>query len=315
MENIKLPPREAFPPHLSVVSTPRAVATILGDWAIIAASIGLALRFPGVFTFVAAQLIVASRQHALFAAMHEGTHYLISKNRLLNDHLSNFLAAWAVGFSTERYRLRHWIHHRYLNTEKDPDWMRKKDDPTWQLPMPAARFWACTLPHLLGKGVKEMAYAFLGIGITRRDLPLAIPYYAAIAAAITYFGGWKAFCLYWALPYFTVLPLLHRVRNASEHLAVPKTHILNGTRNVVGSSVESFFFSPHKGNLHLIHHIYPFIPCSRLEDAHVFLLSHDSYREHAYENDSYFLPTPKSVYKDMTGTFPAARASAERKAA
>lgn len=299
MKQIKLPARQDFPPELSKVSTPRALATILGDWAVIGVSVAIATRFPNAITFVLAQLLVASRQHALFAVMHEGTHYMISKNRPLNDHLSNFLAAWPVGFSTERYRLRHWIHHRYLNTDKDPDWTRKKDDPTWQMPMPALRFWRATLAHLCGKGVKEMAYAFLGIGVSRRDLPLALPYYAAIAALITWAGAWKGFALYWALPYFTVLPLLHRVRNSIEHLAVPKTHTLDGARNVVGSWVENFFFGPHNANLHLVHHVYPFIPSHRLEEAHVFLLAHDAYREHAYENDSYFLPTARSVYRDM----------------
>jgi len=259
MEAIKLPARADFPAELSKVSVFRALGVLAFDWSVIAGAVAVAVFYPGIITFMAAQLLVASRQHALFATMHEATHYLITKNKVWNDRISNFLASWPVGFSTERYRTRHWIHHRYLNTEKDPDWMRKKNDPTWQLPMPATRYWKATLAHLLGKGVLEMYYAFRGIGISKADLPIAIPYYLFIATIITVAGGWKVFALYWLLPYFTVMPLLHRIRNASEHLAVPKTHLLNGTRNVVGSPVESFFFSPHNQNLHLIHHIFPFV--------------------------------------------------------
>jgi fatty acid desaturase len=300
MEQLKLPAREDFPPELSQVSAIRALGMIAFDWGLIFGSISLAVAYPNVLTFVAAQLIVASRQHALFLIMHEATHYLLTKNRKWNDRISNYLAAWPVGFSTERYRLRHWHHHRYLNTDRDPDWFRKKADPTWQFPMTRWGYWRACLPHLLGKGVREMTYAFLGLGITRADLPRAVPYFGAIALAITYFGAWKIFALYWLLPYFTVLPFLHRIRNATDHLALPKTHLLNGTRNVVGSLLGGFFFAPHGGSLHLVHHIYPFVPCYRLEDAHVFLLLNDSFREHAHENGGYFFGPGRSVYQDMT---------------
>lgn len=272
------------------------------DWALIFGSIALALHWPNALTFVAAQLVVASRQHALFLIMHEATHYLLTKNRAWNDRISNYLAAWPVGFSTERYRLRHWHHHRYLNTDRDPDWFRKKTDPTWQFPMRPARYWQTTLPHLLGKGVREMVYAFLALGVNRSDLSRALPYYGAIILALTWFGAWKAFALYWLLPYFTVLPLLHRVRNATDHLAVPKSHLLDGTRNVVGSRIGAFFFAPHGGSLHLVHHLYPFIPTYRLEEAHAFLLRNESYAHFAHENETYFVPSSKgsSVYQDMT---------------
>lgn len=298
--NIKLPARAELPPHLSKVSVLRALGLIAFDWGVIAGAIAAALYFPGPLTFVAAQLLVASRQHALFTVMHEGTHYTLCKNHAWNDRISDLLASWPLALSTERYRLRHWIHHRYLNTEKDPDWMRKKEDPAWQLPMPALPFWKNTLVYLVGKGVPEMFFALRAISVRKQDLPLAAPYYLAIAALLTLAGGWKAFALYWLLPYFTVTPLLHRIRNGVEHLALPKTNLLNGTRNVVGSALESFFLGPHQANLHLVHHLYPFVPGNRLTELHSILRGNESYRRHAYENDSYFLPLGHSVYRDMT---------------
>ena len=260
----RLPARKEFPSELTRVTLAGSLTILLGDWLLIAAAIHVASRYPGMLSFLVAQLVVASRQHAFFLAMHEATHYLLCRDRTWNDRISNWLAAWPVGFSTERYRLRHWLHHRYLNTERDPDWARKKPDPTWRFPMSKARFWRTSLPHLFGKGAREMAYAFRGIGITRQDLPYALPYYACLAMGISAFGAWKLFFLYWALPYFTVLPFLHRVRNASDHLALPKEHALNGTRNVLRSGAEAFFFGPHGANLHLVHHLYPFVPSYRL---------------------------------------------------
>lgn len=305
MESLKLPPRSEFPPELSHVSPWPTLGIIAFDWLVIAGAIATCKTWPSVFTYVPAVALIASRQHALFLIMHEGTHYLISKNRSWNDRISNWLAAWPVGFSTERYRIRHWIHHRYVNTDKDPDWVRKKDDPTWQFPMSKTKAWRDSLAHLCGKGVIEMTYALAGIGLSKTDLPQAAPYFAAITAAITFTGGWKTFALFWLVPYFTALPFFHRVRNASEHLALPKTNTLNGTRNVVGSPLESFFFSPHNGSYHLLHHVFPFIPWYRLPAAENFLRTNSDYARHAHENTSYFLPSARSVFNDQTtGTKP-----------
>lgn len=301
MENVttKLPARTDFPPELTVSSPWPTVAAIAMDWAIIVGSIWLAERFSNPATFLFAVFMVGSRQHAFFLIMHEGAHSLISKNRHWNDKISNFFAAWPVGFSTEKYRLRHWIHHRYVNTDKDPDWTRKRDDVTWQFPKTKLVYWKDTLAHLLGKGVLEMIFALRGLGLAKSDLPLAVPYFGVVAAALTLLGGWRLFGLYWAVPYFTVLPLLHRIRNSSEHLGLPKTHVLNGTRNVVGSPLETFLLCPHNGAMHLVHHVYPFIPWYRLKAARAFLLTNEEYRAYAHENDSYFLPLGRSMYRDM----------------
>lgn len=296
----QIPSRTELPKEILEVSALKSGWLLFRDWACIFGSAYLAIRFPAWYTFLGAQLIIASRQHALFLHMHEATHYSLSKNRALNDWMSNLFASWPVGFSTDRYRIRHWHHHRYLNEDKDPDWFRKKTDPTWQFPMSRLNFWRHSLAHLFGKGVIEMSYALRGIGIQKSELPFALPYYGALALALTTFGGWKAFALYWVLPYFTVLPFLHRVRNASDHLGLPKEHLLNGTRNIVGAPIESFFFGPNHSNLHLVHHLYPYIPWYHLPAAHEWLMKNTAYRDYAHINSSYLLPWGNSVYRDMT---------------
>jgi fatty acid desaturase len=300
VQSFKLPTRAEFPVALTKVSTPSALLRIFGDWLWVAASIAVATRYPGALTFLAAQIVVAARQHAFFLHMHEATHDLVSKNRAWNDRISNWLAAWPVGFSTERYRVRHWTHHRYLNTDRDPDWVRKKHDPAWEFPMSAPAYWRKGGAYLVGKGVPEMFYALRAVGITTTDLPRVIPYYALCAAALTAAGAWKGFALFWILPYFTVLPFLHRVRNATDHLALPKSHGLNGSRNIASYWGENFLFGPHGCHYHLVHHLHPFVPAYRLRAAHEFLRKNEAYREHAYANGSYFLSGKDSAYADLT---------------
>jgi fatty acid desaturase len=160
-----------------------------------------------------------------------------------------------------------------------------------------------------------MGYAIAGIGVEPKNWPVLLPYYGIIAAILTWAGAWREFALFWVLPYFTLHAFFHRVRNSSEHLALPKTHILNGTRNIVGSPLETFFFGPHNVSLHLVHHVFPFIPWYKLPRARAFLLANPAYARWAHENNSYFLPSRRSVYRDMTTPLPAADANSERRAA
>lgn len=298
---LKIPTREQLPAELSKLSGLQNLRALLFHWGMIAGSIALAVKYPGPLTFLLNLVVVGTRQHALFIVMHEGTHYLLSKNRALNDWLSDLCAAWPVGISTARYRVRHWLHHRYLNTQQDPDWERKKDDPAWQFPTSRWGFWKTSLPYLVGKGVIEMGYALKGFGVNGRALWYAIPYYMVAAAGITYVGGWKAFALYWLVPYVSVNPALHRFRYSTEHMALPKTHVLNSTRNVVCSGIENFLISPMNGGFHLVHHTYPYIPWYNLPEAYEVLHGFPVFHEHAYELDGYFPTTEKNVFHELVG--------------
>lgn len=297
---IGLPSRADFPKKLSHNPSWRTAQLFLVDWGIVLAAISISEWAKNPFVFTLSVLVIASRQHALFVIMHEGAHGLLSSSRSWNDRLANWFAAWPVGFSTERYRLHHWIHHRYVNTEKDPDWVRKKDHPNWQFPMSKARFWVTSAPYALGRGVLEMLFALRVVGLRKSDIPAAVVYYGIVAVGLTVTGTWREFAWYWLVPYATVLPFLHRVRNAIEHLGLPKNHVLNGTRNVIGSPVEQFFFGPHFASFHLVHHVFPFIPWHRLPAAHEFLCSYEEYARYAHQNRAYFYPHTQSAFRDLT---------------
>lgn len=313
--NFSLPTRSDIPAELTKVTPWPTLASICFHWAVIAGAISLAISFPGLITFFISLICVGTRQHALFVVMHEGTHYLISKNRRLNDRISDFFAAWPVGISTDRYRVRHWLHHRYLNTDQDPDWIRKKSDPTWVLPNSHRGVWLAYLPYLFGKGAVEIVYIIRGFGVSKKDLPVAVPYYLVVAGLITVAGGWKAFALYWLIPYVTVNPIIHRFRYATEHMALPWTHLLNSTRNIRCSRLENFLISPMRGSLHLVHHTYPYIPWHKLEKAYDFLQGYESFRNHAHELDAYFPTSKKNVYSEFAAGKIMRSENSEKKAA
>jgi fatty acid desaturase len=86
-----------------------------------------------------------------------------------------------------------------------------------------------------------------------------------------------------------------------EHYALPNENILNNTRNVISNPVTTFFFGPHAGSLHLVHHLCPYIPWFNVAKARQELLKSGAYREIAHENRGYFFPRQGSAYRDFIG--------------
>jgi len=61
-------------------------------------------------------------QHRLSIVGHEGSHYALFQNRLLNEVVSNWSCMYGLMSTTHLYRLQHMAHHQYVNDpEKDPD--------------------------------------------------------------------------------------------------------------------------------------------------------------------------------------------------
>ncbi|MBW3599669.1 MAG: fatty acid desaturase [Planctomycetes bacterium] len=97
-------------------------------------------------------LLVGMCQHRIGNLGHEGGHYALFRNRLLNELASNWFALYPLWGITHTYRLQHLAHHQYLNDpERDPDIIYMNYlGQTFRLPMPARQFlWACVLRHLV----------------------------------------------------------------------------------------------------------------------------------------------------------------------
>lgn len=52
---------------------------------------------------------------------HEGFHYTLHSNRLVSAGLGIFFSSAVPCHSALGFALNHWDHHRYTNTQKDPD--------------------------------------------------------------------------------------------------------------------------------------------------------------------------------------------------
>jgi fatty acid desaturase len=94
---------------------------------------------------VVAIIILGATQHQLGGAVHEGTHFLLFKNRVLNELASDWLAAFPIYTSTYQFRIHHLAHHQFVNDpERDPDIAQLKESGHWlDFPIPSIELlWA-----------------------------------------------------------------------------------------------------------------------------------------------------------------------------
>jgi fatty acid desaturase len=123
-------------------------------------------------------------------------------------------------------------------------------------------------------------------------------YFVALAALL-YVSHKPWLILYaWTVPMFMVLPLLFRLRALAEHFALPRNHVLNGTRTVRPPWWERILIAPHNISLHLEHHLFPYVPWFRLPELHNRLMQIDVYRSNAHVNGGY-LAGPNSLLTDV----------------
>ena len=128
------------------------IRVIIGTWAIIAATVSgavwcYAAFLAGDISFgwtvpvtIAAILIIGAAQHQLGGIVHEGTHFLLFKDRKTNELVSDWTAAFAIYTSTHSFRLHHFAHHQFVNDpERDPNFEQAQESGYW-LDFPVEQF-------------------------------------------------------------------------------------------------------------------------------------------------------------------------------
>lgn len=278
--------------NYSEVNTLRQLGAFAFDWGCMIAAMFLAMYNPAFYLF--SVIIIAARQHALLIMMHEGAHFRVSKNTKLNDFLCDFLGAYPIFFATSTYRSTHLPHHRYTNTDQDPDWVRKINHPEWQFPQGKSSLVKLLARQLIVGGFE---WIYVMAVLSKKEWRKGI-YWAAILGTVTAFGVWKEFLLYWMVPMMTFFPLFQRIRSIAEHFGLKRSNELNATRNILAHPFETFFFSPHNVNYHLAHHMFPSVPHYNLKSLHKDFCENPTYRDLSHTNTSFFI-TENSVWRDL----------------
>jgi len=285
---------------LSTLHTWKSVVAILVEWIVIAAAITASWQLwsvnlaAGIAGYIAAVILVGSRQHALAIMMHEGAHYRLSPNRFLNELIGQAGAAWLLLIDQRFYREHHFAHHRAPNTEDDPDWeLRESGD--WSFPKTRTGLFFLFLGDALGLRLIDQL-RFFGRYAWRPRPPKdgwdfgKLFYHIVLFSAMTWFfgkTGWIIFLAYWVVPMLTWLKVVLRFRTIAEHYALEYDHMYRDTRTTYPQWWERVLFAPKNINYHLDHHLYPSVPFYNLPRLHEELLKDEDFSQNAHLTKHY----------------------------
>jgi fatty acid desaturase len=283
--------------ELAVVDWRRSGLAIARQWAVIVAAIGGAVAVHTWWAYVLAIVLVATRQHALLVLMHDGAHRLLARRQLVNDVVSDSLLAFPLFISTSLYRRHHFLHHRFLNSDADPDLLDARESHArlrWLLIFLADAS-GMGLIKQLRSGSNFSMFSLVNGGpelrraVARWQLVLFALTWTAIGAAITVIHGWTDFLLLWIVPMLTVLTMILHIRAVAEHAGCAPVPTVTGTRTVIPGVLERLLFAPVNINYHLAHHLFPAVPATNLKRLHAQLSEKPLFREHAHITLGYLL--------------------------
>ncbi|UOA28476.1 fatty acid desaturase family protein [Pseudosulfitobacter sp. DSM 107133] len=257
-------------------------------WGTIVLAIGLFALWPNPVTFLLAVILIGSRQLGLAILMHEAAHSALFKSRWLNDRVGEWLCGWPIMADLHAYRHYHLTHHRFTQTDKDPDLVLSEKFPTSHASMRRKFLRDLTgqtgIRQLLGQitmfirlagdddaidaAKSQSAQAFKSNMLGR-----AFPVFIGIAVAIGLIGDWWWGLAFWLLPYLTWFQFVLRVRNIAEHGAVERSdNPLQNVRTTHAGPVARALVAPYYVNYHLEHHMVMHVPCWQLHKMHALLM-------------------------------------------
>lgn len=208
---------------------------------------------------------------------HEGTHFALHKNKLVSSWLGVFFASFVPFHFDLGFAIFHADHHRFTNTDKDPDHhFFNRFKTFWSrlfLARAAAsnRYIVATIKMALGLWPKDQE---VRIGLAMKDLRILaignIIFSTVILSSyivLTWFFPAQMIIILWIPTFFTVL--ISGLRPFVEHT---QTHAERGRDS--RSWISTYFDWTYGGiNYHQAHHLFPSVPSFKLKGLHNWLVA------------------------------------------
>lgn len=232
------------------------------NWIEIAAIFSLAAFFEHWLGYLAALLMLGTRQHALAILGHDGAHRFVSRNKKINDLTTCLLVFWPLGVGLDGYRQFHYRHHRRAGKPEDPEMDIKNMSPReWRKPLSHRRMLGLVLRDLSGFALRDI-YRLVKVirPVTFRDWLGPLLWWSVAGVAAYELGALWAVALWW-LAIISSYWAVFRMRAWSEHFDTP------GTYRISANWWQKMIFLPHNTWCHFEHHKWPGVPCWNLPKA------------------------------------------------
>lgn len=250
-------------------------------WGVIALAVAAYILVPHPLVYAASFLIIGSRQHGIAILVHETAHGILFKTKSINEFVGKYILGAPYGGDMEAYRHYHLKHHRFTQSENDPDLPLSAKFPTSKKSLMRKFLRDVTgrtflRLRLASWKMKNSDTIIEGSDAFQKTSP--IPFYISNALLFGVFilisHPWLYLTL-WLLPLWTWFFAVLRLRNIAEHAGTttddnPLTHARTTHANVI----ERILFAPYWVNYHVEHHAYMFVPCYRLKALHKAMVAH-----------------------------------------
>lgn len=251
-------------------------------WGVIFAMMALFVLWPNPLTFFIAVIVIAGRQLGMAILMHDAAHGILFKTPRFDKFFGQNFLAFPIGLDLGLYQTYHLKHHKYTQTDKDPD-----IGLSAPFPVSKSSFWRKVARDLSGMTGIRLRFGQIfklikssGKNKTQSEKIFDIKYVLGpylinvlmfIAFALA--GYWWLYFALWLFPLLTVFQLFLRIRNIAEHAMTSKDdNPLTHARTTKANWIERVFVAPYWVNYHIEHHVYMYVPCWQLPKLHKAML-------------------------------------------
>ncbi|KAK8118035.1 uncharacterized protein PG998_006316 [Apiospora kogelbergensis] len=276
----------------------KALLAILANYAVIGTCVAVSERAWAVTSletpalgwaaYTAACVLIASRMRGFECLVHEASHY-----NLFETPATHYALQWLYSFPIfrvlEDYRQSHLTHHQRLgDATRDPDLIRivalgldhAPDAPIYYLlflPLSGYIHW------------EYLTTTFADYWAIRAGYPnKAIFWLVVLAAAVVHAPTARLLSLYYAVPFFIILPVLRYWAEAAEHIGLDLTRKFGHSRSNLGF-VHKWLMNPHNDGYHAVHHLHAQVPFHQLPSAHTALLNqNEAFAKRSAQSDGFF---------------------------
>jgi fatty acid desaturase len=235
-------------------------------------ALGFAVYHDTYWLAVPLVLVSSHLMHGILIALHEASHGLLRKSRVLNEIDGVLIAAFG-GMSFSLYRVVHQSHHAHLATERDEE--------LWPFVNPRISRPARILTALLELGFGMLYTSFLfiraflrpGSSIRKRnlrrriwlELSLAMVLWIVILGTVAWWGLWKYLLWTYVAPAWLAANM-QSLRKYIEHVGLTGSTVNSSTRSIVahGWIGKLIAFTLLHEPFHGVHHRHSGLPHSKL---------------------------------------------------
>jgi fatty acid desaturase len=224
--------------------------------------------------------VIATRFRAIGNMLHEASHGTFVRGKRMNRVFGHVLAIIDLT-ALEPYTREHVTHHQFLgDPEKDLDFQSRIKlgfaEPTENF---ARR-------HLLRPLLLGHLPTFVRPVLWSRTDPWPVTlgrwgFLGGLLALAQWGVGWKAFLLFYGLPYFVIYQVIRYWSDAVDHAGIlGEADEFYRTRNhIFRWGLLNRMIFPRNDQYHLVHHLFPAVPTTRQGQVHAILMKDPEYAD------------------------------------